>query len=277
MTDRTPLVLIHGFTDSPRTWDTLRPLLEPHHELLVPATLGHCGGAALPERMDSPLQSMVDDLERQMDAAGFETAHIVGNSLGGQIAIELGARGRARSVVALAPGGGWEEEKAVRRVMAYFKRTNRMLPWASKNARKLVARPRLRKLVLRDVVAHGDRVPPSTAAALLTNAVECTMFEPMKEAVGGGSWRSDELAPISVPVRVVWGTKDRILPPDAASGHWRGALEGAEWIELEGLGHGLQLDDPQRIAELVLEVTSPSPAAPAPYRTRSAAPAPGSR
>ena len=39
-----------------------------------------------------------------MDEAGFETAHIVGNSLGGYLALQLAARGRARSVVALAPG-----------------------------------------------------------------------------------------------------------------------------------------------------------------------------
>ena len=42
-----------------------------------------------------------------MDDAGFETAHIVGNSLGGYMALQLAARGRARSVVALAPAGGW--------------------------------------------------------------------------------------------------------------------------------------------------------------------------
>jgi pimeloyl-ACP methyl ester carboxylesterase len=263
MADRSPLVLIHGFTDSPRTWDTLRPLLEPRHEVLAPATLGHCGGAPLPDRMDSPLRAMVDDLERQMDDAGFETAHLVGSSLGGQIAIELGARGRARSVVALAPGGGWEEEAAVKKVMAYFERTRKLTPWAARNARRLVARPRLRRLVLRDVVAHGERVPPAVAEALVANGAECTMFDPMREAVGGGSWRSDELAPIDVPVRVVWGTKDRVLPLGKATGHWRGALADAEWIELEGLGHLPHLDDPQRVAQLVLEATAAADLAPA--------------
>lgn len=257
MADRTPLVLIHGFTDSPRTWDTLRPLLEPHHEVLVPATLGHCGGAPLPEAMESPLRAMVDDLERQMDDAGFDTAHLVGSSLGGQLAIELGARGRGRSVVALAPGGGWEEDKAVKKVVSYFERTRKMTPLASKNARVLVSRPGLRKLVLRDVVAHGDRVPPSIAAALLTSGQECSMFDPLSEAIKAGSWRSDELDPIGVPVRVVWGSKDRILPPSAATGHWRGALADAEWIELDGLGHLPHLDAPDRIAQLVLEVTTP--------------------
>jgi pimeloyl-ACP methyl ester carboxylesterase len=111
--------------------------------------------------------------------------------------------------------------------------------------------------VLRDVVAHGDRVPPQVAAALLVNAEQCAMFEPMREAVGGGAWRSDQLEPLSVPVRVVWGTEDRILPPEVATGHWRGALTDAEWIELDGLGHLPHLEDPQRVAQLILEVTAP--------------------
>ena len=42
-----------------------------------------------------------------MDAAGFATAHLVGNSLGGHVALQLAARGRADTVVALAPAGGW--------------------------------------------------------------------------------------------------------------------------------------------------------------------------
>ena len=42
-----------------------------------------------------------------MDEAGFETAHVAGNSLGGYVALKLAERGRARIVVALAPAGGW--------------------------------------------------------------------------------------------------------------------------------------------------------------------------
>ena len=42
-----------------------------------------------------------------MDEAGLASAHIVGNSLGGYVALQLAARGRAESVVALAPAGGW--------------------------------------------------------------------------------------------------------------------------------------------------------------------------
>ncbi len=44
-----------------------------------------------------------------MDEAGFETAHLVGNSLGGYVSLQLASRGRAQTVVALAPAGGWAQ------------------------------------------------------------------------------------------------------------------------------------------------------------------------
>jgi pimeloyl-ACP methyl ester carboxylesterase len=56
-----------------------------------------------------------------MDEAGFETAHIAGNSLGGYLALQLAARGRARSVVALAPGGGSVEgDDSYRETLEFF-------------------------------------------------------------------------------------------------------------------------------------------------------------
>ena len=81
------------------------PTLERRHEVLAPTLAGHAGGP----RFDGAAgqAGIVDAVERAMDEAGLETAHLVGNSLGGYVALQLAARGRARSVVALAPAGGW--------------------------------------------------------------------------------------------------------------------------------------------------------------------------
>ncbi|MDQ3677188.1 MAG: alpha/beta fold hydrolase [Actinomycetota bacterium] len=76
-----------------------------HHEVLAPTLLGHAGGPPLDGEVSGAV--IVDAIERAMDDAGFESAHMVGNSLGGQVALRLAARGRAESVVAFAPAGGW--------------------------------------------------------------------------------------------------------------------------------------------------------------------------
>lgn len=114
-----PVVLLHGLSGCTAQWRPIVPLLRPHHRTLALALAGHTGGARLPTlRGGGALQAvaaLADDLETQMDVAGVTCAHIVGNSLGGWLGLELARRGRARSVVAIAPAGGWKEPSAEQR------------------------------------------------------------------------------------------------------------------------------------------------------------------
>src|SRR3954453_19570705 len=86
-----PLVCLHGFTGTWRTWELVLPTLERHHDVLAPTLLGHAGGPPLHGELSDAL--LPDAIERAMDDAGFETAHIVGNSIGGYVALHLAARG----------------------------------------------------------------------------------------------------------------------------------------------------------------------------------------
>jgi pimeloyl-ACP methyl ester carboxylesterase len=71
------------------------------------------------------MDRVADVLERELDAAGIATAHIVGSSLGGWLAFELAARGRARTVLALAPPGGWQpDSRHEARVELFFRLTD---------------------------------------------------------------------------------------------------------------------------------------------------------
>ena len=98
----TPLLCLHGFTDTWRTWELVLPALERRHDVLAPTLPGHAGG---PPLADEPgVRELLDAIERALDEAGFATAHVVGNSLGGYLALQLAARGRAESVVAPRPG-----------------------------------------------------------------------------------------------------------------------------------------------------------------------------
>lgn len=92
---------VHGFTDTWRTWELVLDRLDLHHEVLAPTLPGHAGGPPLEGAISDDV--LADALESAMDDAGFQTAHLVGNSLGGYLALRLAARGRARSVVAFAP------------------------------------------------------------------------------------------------------------------------------------------------------------------------------
>src|ERR1044072_4544466 len=96
-----PLVLPHGFMDTWRIWEPALPRLEQRHDFLAVALPGHAGGPPLPRPVTAA--SIPDSIERAMDEAGFEAAHIAGNSLGGYTALQLGERGRALAVSALPP------------------------------------------------------------------------------------------------------------------------------------------------------------------------------
>ena len=58
-------------------------------------------------------------------------------------------------------------------------------------------------------------------------------------------------------MRIVWGTADRILPWPRAAERWRAEFPQADWVELDGVGHGAQLDVPLLAAQLILGFTAP--------------------
>jgi pimeloyl-ACP methyl ester carboxylesterase len=251
-----PLLLIHGFTDTGRTWRPVLPLLEPHHEVLAPTLLGHCGGRALPAAMPDPLAALADELERVLDAAGKDKVHIAGNSLGGWLGFELADRGRALDVVALSPAGGWETDLPPTHTQRQFRLAHRLGPFGAKHAEFLARRPGLRKLVFRDLIAHPERVSPRLAYDLIVGSADCSIFDPLMAHLEvedyRGKWKDD----LGVPTRIAWGTRDRTIPFKTCSGWYKQALPDAEWVELPDCGHLPQHDDPELVARTILELTT---------------------
>lgn len=257
-----PLVLLHGFTDTWRAWTPLLPALEAEHDVFAPTLPGHAGADAL----GGPLswEALVDAVEASIDAQGFDgPVHLAGNSLGGWLALELAVRGRALSVVGLCPAGGWDKgTKEGERVIRYFHQTGKLLRYSAGRADLLAGRPRLRTLALRDLVSHPGRVPSAQAAHMIRSAAACELRTEMIRISEDEHF--SELGPIGCPLRIAWGTKDRLLPPARYSQRLRRLLPDAEFTDLPGLGHLPMWDDPAMVARAVLEVSSPS-------RTASAA------
>jgi pimeloyl-ACP methyl ester carboxylesterase len=251
-----PLVLIHGFSGTRAVWTPVLSELERAHDVLAVNLAGHVGGPQLGPGVEVCMSALIDAVEADIDAAGFDTAHLVGNSLGGWFALELAMRGRARSVVGVAPAGGWEAgTKAERRLRTLFTRNHKLASAALPHLEKLVRRPRLRRMMLRDVVAHGERVPPAAAAALVSDAVNCSVYFPLMDAILRDGPPRD-FAEVSCPVLLVWGTRDRILPMAQYSWRLRELLPAASWAELPGLGHVPMSDDPQLVARTITQFTA---------------------
>jgi pimeloyl-ACP methyl ester carboxylesterase len=187
-----------------------------------------------------------------MDEAGFETAHVAGNSLGGWLALELGHRGRARSVVALAPAGGWEPAtRAEARLRRLFTRNHRMGSRMAPRIEGLVARPRMRRLLLGQAMARGDRLSPELAAAFMRDSVDCPIYFDLMEAILRDGPPST-FADIGCPTLIAWGTRDRVIPFKRYSQRLRELVPAADWLELPKLGHMPMCDAPELVGQTIV-------------------------
>jgi pimeloyl-ACP methyl ester carboxylesterase len=251
----TPLVCLHGFTDTWRTWELTLPALERRHEVLAPTLAGHAGGPPLPAEVTD--ETLADAVERAMDEAGFEDAHVVGNSLGGFVALQLAARGRARSVVALAPAGGWTEgNPAFAETIAFFRSMQELLKNAAPHADEIAASPEGRRMATEYFAVNYEHIPADLISHLMRGAAACDVGPLIAHAERAG-WNL-EAERIGCPVRVVWGDADRILIPPGATVRFREEwVPRADWVELGGVGHCPQLDVPLETTELVLGFTDP--------------------
>jgi pimeloyl-ACP methyl ester carboxylesterase len=251
-----PLVCLHGFTDTWRTWELVLPALERHHDVLAPTLLGHAGGPRLNGEVVSD-SLIVDAIERAMDQAGFETAHIVGNSLGGYISLQLAARGRARSVVALAPAGGWaRSDQLLRETLEFFGEMQEVLRAGAPNAEAIMASAEGRRRATLMTATNFEHIPPALLAHQMRGAANCEAVFPLIEYAirEGYSLEADK---ITCPVRIVWGTEDKLLLWPAAAVRYRAEwTPRADWVELEGIGHCPQLDVPLETAQLIVGFTA---------------------
>ena len=193
-----------------------------------------------------------------MDEAGFETAHIAGNSLGGYVALQLAARGRAESVVAFAPAGGWAAgDPRWRRRSASRRRCTPQVKAAAPHAEALVASAEGRRNATRLIATNFEHIPAELLVHQMLGVASCSGALPMIENALREGYGLDA-GEIACPVRIVWGTDDKLLPwPSAAARFRHDWLPHADWVELEGVGHCPPLDVPLEAAQLIVGFTAP--------------------
>jgi pimeloyl-ACP methyl ester carboxylesterase len=250
-----PLVLIHGFTGSWRHWQPVLAGLVARYEVIAPTLAGHDGGPPFPSGTEMNFSSATDSFEGHLDELGVGTAHFVGNSLGGAIALELAKRGRARTVVALAPGGGWSDGDAeVQRIVRFFARTVRLTRSLERQLPRIMRRPGIRRLALRDMMRHGELVAPADAVAISRATARCAVAEAAIVFLRTNPTSSlSELGRISCPVLLASPQFDRILPAERHAPRFRREIPGVEVRTLTGCGHVPMWDDTALVVDTICE------------------------
>ncbi|AHH15903.1 alpha/beta hydrolase family protein [Nocardia nova SH22a] len=248
-----PVLLLHGFMMSPHCWEEVAMRLSATCEVYAPAFAGHWGGSEL-NGWSTSVTELADRVEQQLDDLGWRTCHIAGNSLGGWVGFELARRGRARTLTAIAPAGGW------------------------RNPSLAQLRVGLEFLSLLPIIEVGKRLPPSVrfsapvrravslllsknsavtsrrgVEAAIVSAINCTALLPL---LAGGLRMStlSDLGAVTAPVRLLMCEYDRIIPNRTyAQRFLRELPESADRILVHGVGHVPMLEAPDRIATLIAE------------------------
>ena len=250
-----PMVLLHGFTGSWRVWELVLAQLERHHDVLALTLPGHAGGPPIGDRVTT--DEILDLVERGLDEAGLATAHLVGNSLGGYVALRLAERGRAESVVALAPAGGWVVgDPALPQTLALFVQWQDTFRSLVPHADAIARAPDGRRRVLSAMTSRFEHIPAELVVHVLNATAFCPGTQPLIDTALREGYAIDAER-ITCPVRVVWGTADTLLPwPSSAARYRHDWLPHADWVELDGVGHCPQLDVPLETAQIILGFTA---------------------
>jgi pimeloyl-ACP methyl ester carboxylesterase len=115
--------------------------------------------------------------------------------------------------------------------------------------------PAGRRRATQSLTVAYEHIPADLLAHQLLGVASCGAGRALLEHGLRAEWMLDAER-IACPVRIVWGTEDRLLPWPAAAVRFRTEwLPHADWVELDGVGHCPQLDVPLETAQLILGQT----------------------
>jgi pimeloyl-ACP methyl ester carboxylesterase len=251
-----PLVLLHGFAGTWRSWSPILEELRRHHPVLAVRLAGHYEARPLPPDEPLTVSAVVDAAEADMDAVGVEKAHLVGHSFGGWIAFELAKRGRALSVVGISPDGGFDPDSPqLHRLEARLRSAHLGAKLLAPYSRLVMRAPWRRRLLMMESFARAERVDPDDAAHLLRAFAWCPRFDELLDAMRREGPVRD-LDQIDSPVRLIWGTRDRDAPIEVDGPHLLAGLRAPDLVLLPDVGHMAMADDPGATARAILEFTT---------------------
>jgi pimeloyl-ACP methyl ester carboxylesterase len=115
----------------------------------------------------------------------------------------------------------------------------------------LAAHKQVRRVLLRLMAEHADRMTPEQVAAALEDMAGCTVLTDLLDGASeNGSIQP--VADVGCRVRVVWGLNDRMLPFMRYGAPMLAAVPNAEFEFLWGVGHVPMIDDPVLVANTIL-------------------------
>lgn len=241
------VLLVHGYGGDRNSWLFLQaPLAAAGHRVIALDLPGH--GTSSKDVGDGSLDLLADAVWSVASAAGASRVHLAGHSLGGAVALAAAARApeRVASLTLFAPAGFGREVNA-----------DYLRGFASAQTRREL-KPVVAQLFADESLVTRQLVDDVLAYKRLDGVTEALQTLAGTMLGDDGAQRLDSAAPLralgdKVPVTVVWGDADRIIPASAADAA-REAAPRADVRVLDGAGHMAHMERPAQ-AQAAIEET----------------------
>jgi len=257
------LLLVHGMAGSSVTWRHVMPVLAKGFTVLAPDLLGQ--GRSDNPQGDYSLGAHANILRDLLDALGYERATVIGQSLGGGVALQFAYQFPERSerLVLVNSGGLGREVTPYLRML-----TVPGVEWVF----PLFCTPRLcdaGNLVARWLARSGVRSAPASQeiwrsyTSLANPAHRRAFFRNLREVIDFGGQAVSAVSRLSrvarLPTLIVWGAQDPFIPVSHAVAAHR-AIPGSRLEIFDGVGHYPHCEAPERfVAVLVDFIASTTP------------------
>lgn len=231
------LILLHGYSDSHRSFDLVRPLLPRAWRVIALTQRGH--GLSDKPAAGYDMADFADDVRQFMDTKGIERAILVGHSMGAAVALEAAVAFPER-VAGIALIGAFADFQGNPGVIELAETVEAMsdpvdgefvLAFQESTVARMIP-----QRFLDAVVAESMRCP---ARAWCGAARGLLAFDPL-----------DAARRAQAPATLIWGDKDAFVPREDQVA-LRTALCSARFHALKGAGHAPHWDYPERVAPLI--------------------------
>ena len=248
-----PVVLLHGIGSRWQCFEPVIDRLAEQHQVIA-LDLPGFGDSPLVEGVRPGPRGYAGWLAGWLADNAVERPHLVGSSMGGGVALELGRRGVASSVTAFSPIGFWRTT-GLRWTQGVVTTLRLAARTGGPVLNPLMDHPAGRAALLSNMFGHPTRVPPDVARADLAGLAGATGFAAARKDFGNYFLRPDDDpgALVDIPVTIAWGTRDVVLTHRSQSARAREVLPFARHVDLGGCGHLPFNDDPAACARLILE------------------------
>lgn len=232
------IIFLHGMTDNSRSWSLIVPHFTDTYQVYMLDQRGH-GDTDKPEAALYPISQYAEDLAAFMDAMNIDKAHIVGHSLGSMIAqtfaanypnrvdhlilestapVEFDSLGRGLYDAAVSFGENQPDDEF-------------MAGWyANPNP--------VDEDFLQREMKESQNIPPHAWRAITKGASFCDLVPFMDE--------------ITAPTLILWGSLDGFFGEELQN-RIKGLLPEAQFVAYEDIGHNIQWEIPEQMAQDVLE------------------------